>query len=286
MSYAIEPGEGVDEALRRITGEQLEKALAACEEELHHGIHEVRKRCKKIRALLRLVRKAEPDLYREKNDRLRDLARTLSDCRDAQANIEVIDERGDSLDPALRSLLREASIERRDQRVGQQDGHGRLDRVRTALAVTLEDLGAWSVDATGWAALEGGLQKTYRRARHRWLELGDDPSMEALHEWRKRCKYHRHHVDLLRRAFPGPLEAREDALHDLTDLLGDDQDCVRLARVTAQEELLDDDGIDAVRAWADDLHAETLEDVRALGEKLFVEKPKVLAERFEAAWSA
>ncbi len=53
--------------------------------------------------------------------------------------------------------------------------------------------------------------------------------MEVFHELRKRVKYCRYHVRLLRRAAPSVLEPRIAALHELTDALGDAHDLANLA---------------------------------------------------------
>ncbi|MEZ4569166.1 MAG: hypothetical protein R2849_02320 [Thermomicrobiales bacterium] len=59
MAYRLEPDEALDVGVRRIATEQVEKALAELDDsdlDRHATVHQVRKRCKKIRGLLRLVR--------------------------------------------------------------------------------------------------------------------------------------------------------------------------------------------------------------------------------------
>ena len=58
MSYSIQPGERLIDGLRRIAVEQLDRAIDEVDDatiDRNVVVHQVRKRCKKIRAMLRLV---------------------------------------------------------------------------------------------------------------------------------------------------------------------------------------------------------------------------------------
>lgn len=81
MAYTLSRERTVEENVGWIAGCQLEEALAdldAEELDVHASIHEVRKRCKMIRALLRLTRPVIEDLYEAENAALRDAARLVS----------------------------------------------------------------------------------------------------------------------------------------------------------------------------------------------------------------
>ena len=60
-------------------------------QDVHLGVHEARKRFKKIRTLLRLIRTylGEP-LWREENKTFGDIARSIGAVRDAQSLIECV----------------------------------------------------------------------------------------------------------------------------------------------------------------------------------------------------
>ncbi len=95
-------------------------------------VHAFRKRCKKIRALLRLVRPSLGSRFRVENDRYRDMARRVAAVRDADVMVETFDNlltaceqdidrrhyaplrprlvehaRHDDRDPALTDIIRE-----------------------------------------------------------------------------------------------------------------------------------------------------------------------------------
>ena len=66
MSYRFEPGEKVERGVKRMAREQIDKALAEIDSDeldVHERVHQVRKRCKKLRAIARLVRPALGSQY-------------------------------------------------------------------------------------------------------------------------------------------------------------------------------------------------------------------------------
>jgi len=78
MAFRIDFEPGLDHEIRRIALEQLDKGLSeldAADHDLHEAIHQVRKRAKKLRALLRLVRDEVSDTYDRENATLRDTAK-------------------------------------------------------------------------------------------------------------------------------------------------------------------------------------------------------------------
>lgn len=229
--YHLTAGEPAADGVRAVAKDQLDRALGYIDDDdvdVHESVHEARKRCKKVRALLRLVRDDVPDTYKQNNIELRDIARLVSDERDVAAHVEAHDE-------LLVDVLGEDAMapyaEVREQLTDLRDGaveeriEGRLPEVRERLATV-----RWNVD--GWElpggdaikVLRQGYERTYGRARTRWREAIEEPSSEGWHEWRKRVKYNRYHTNLLQEAWEPVMELREDLCHDLTDHLGDDND--------------------------------------------------------------
>jgi hypothetical protein len=93
MACRLRTEEPVAHGVVRVICEQLERArgeVADSELDRDACVHQVRKRCKKIRAVLKLVRDSFPD-YRRGNRFFRDLARSLSDARDATVMVECLD---------------------------------------------------------------------------------------------------------------------------------------------------------------------------------------------------
>ncbi|HJL33619.1 MAG TPA: CHAD domain-containing protein [Polyangiaceae bacterium LLY-WYZ-15_(1-7)] len=288
MSFALEADEPVEGAVRRVAREQLEKALDEAKSPvIADAVHDLRKRAKKVRALLRLVRKAAPELYARENARVRDAQGLLSSFRDAAALVETFDELlaepfGAALDDARLKGLRKALAHRRDDLHAQMHADGRLKEARERLARVREDVVRWRVPAAGPDAWVGGLRKTYKRARKRGAEAEEAPSVERLHEWRKRVKYHRYHCKLLRRRAPELIGARRSVAKALSGLLGDDHDLAVFVRVVAREELGDPTLRAVLRDVAAGERRRIQEEAFALGERLFVEAPDDFVEHIRA----
>lgn len=246
--YHLTAGEPVATGVRAVAKDQLDRALGYIDDadvDGHESVHEARKRCKKVRALLRLVRDDVPDTYRANNTELRDIARLVSDERDAAAHVEAHD-------LLVRELGQEVLAPYGDVRaalVAHRDGEA-LERIRERLPEVRERLATvrWNVD--GWELPDGdavdvlrqGYERTYRRARKRWQEAVEEPSSHVWHEWRKRVKYNRYHANLLQQAWPDVMELREDLCHDLTDHLGDDNDLAELREAVVDDHLVEADG--------------------------------------------
>jgi CHAD domain-containing protein len=243
--FHLTPGTPVADGVRLVATDQLERGLDAIDDagddDPHLAVHEARKRCKKVRALLRLVRDEVPDTYDAVNTELRDTARLVSDERDAAAAVETHDLLVERLgDEALApySEVRQALVTRRDGDVLQRIEQ-RLPEVRGRLAMVRRQVDDWSLpDGDAVDVLRAGYRRTYRRARTRWQRATDVATSHHWHEWRKRVKYNRYHTNLLQEAWPPVMELREDLLHDLTDHLGDDHDLSEL-RAAVVEPVVD-----------------------------------------------
>ncbi len=226
----IKRNESVQAAIRRIADEQLGRGLdEIADPDLgrHKTVHQVRKRCKKLRGLIRLVRPAFEQRYQRENAALRDAAGLLSDIRDAATSIstydDLMDRFGDQVKRSAFGPLR-ARMTRRLNDIPEQRIDDRLQRVAEAFETVRGRLDRWTLDEDGFAAIAGGLSKTRSRATKRLAEARQTPSAEALHELRKRVKYHWYHMRLLRDLWPAVQRAWAKELDRLSDLLGDDHD--------------------------------------------------------------
>lgn len=230
MGYRLERQETLGEAVRRIAGEQTGKAIDEIDDSelgLHASIHQLRKRCKKIRGLLRLAR---PGLasYKEENIFYRDLARRFSDVRDLAAMEECLDALTDTFDlePDAAEIggVRQWLGERKAALAESMDAPDALGEAREALEEHRADIDGWRVDGEPSTVAREGATKSYRRARQAMRAATADPSPERFHEWRKRAKYHRFHLRLLAPAWPPVLDGLRREARDVSDWLGDDHD--------------------------------------------------------------
>jgi CHAD domain-containing protein len=294
MEYTIQPDETVSNGIKRIIRGKVDTGIGHIDSDMdrHETVHEVRKRCKEVRAALRLVRGVLPT-YSSENAHYRDAARRVSDIRDAQALIETFDdhvtpavETRDALDEDTMSEVRAALVDRRETMAMDQDLDGRLEAIRAELVEGRERVDDLPIATEGFDAVAGGLRKSYRRARNRMEEAYEDPEMERFHEWRKRVKYHRYHSRLLRSAWVGPMKARRSELKTLSDLIGDEHDLAVFLETMSKEELFDPTTRESLEQVIMARRSELQRKGRPVGERLFAEEPDELVERIRAYWMA
>jgi len=292
MAFRLEPKEAVDEAVRRIVGEQINKALAdTVELEHHQAVHEVRKRCKKIRGVIRLVRPGFEDTYQRENAEFREAARALSELRDAEAMLETFD----ALMTAFEGEVDRRSLGhvRRGLTLGRQelaenwDLDARLVDFRASMLQARDRIEDWSLSPGGAKAALSGLTKTYGRGRSAMDAAYAKPSPERFHEWRKRVKYHRYHCRLLRSLWEQPMKARWKEVKRLSDLLGDEHDlAVFREKLLADRAALGAERVHVLVALADRRAEQLRLAAQHLGARVYAEKPKRLRRRVGAYWEA
>lgn len=293
MSYRLRRNKSASKSTRKVAREQIDKAIAEIDDaslDRHEVVHQVRKRCKKLRGLIRLVRPSF-DKFQDENAFIRDSARGLSYVRDAQSIIDCLekltDESDQPIDPALCKPVRDELIRRRGEIAKDEEGLNiKLAEFRDRMKELRLRVDDWRVEGKGWAAFEGGLKKTYRRGRKAMGEAYADRSPEAFHEWRKRAKYHWYHLRLLRNIWPEMMKVECAAADELGDLLGDDHDLAVLRQTLEQtpenfggrEKVAELTELIESRRWQ--LEAEA----RPLGELLYAEKPKRHVARLRCYW--
>lgn len=296
MAYRLKAGEPVGDALVRIAREQIRKALAEIDDtglDLHETVHQVRKRCKKVRGLLRLVRPTLGTTYQRENACFRDAARQLSRVRDAQTLVETLDDLvshfASTLDPEFAAPVRARLVTRRREVAEHEtDLQERLRAVRRTLEEAHARSAEWQLEKEGFDAIAGGIGKTFRRGRKAMAKARNAPSPEAFHEWRKRTKYFWYQQRLLRPLWPAVFQARCAAASELGDLLGDDHDLALLAETLEQEpeRFGADEAVQVLLGLVHQRRLELQQQARPLGERLFGEKPAALVKRLEHYWCA
>ena len=295
MEYTIQPDEPVSSEVKWIIDGKVGTAIEHVDDEemgRHETVHEVRKRCKEVRAALRLVRGVLPT-YSEENAHYRDAARRISDIRDAAALVETFD---DHVTPAVESRgaldedtmadVRAALVDRRETLAAEQDLDARMVNVREDLVGGRERVADLPVATEGFDAVAGGLRKSYKRARNRMAEAYEDPDTERFHEWRKRVKYHRYHSRLLRSIWVGPMKARRSELKTLSDLIGDEHDLAVFLETMDEEQLFAPDTRETLREVITGRRSELRRRGRPIGERLFAEEPDRVVERMGSYWRA
>jgi CHAD domain-containing protein len=164
--------------------------------------------------------------------------------------------------------------------------YGAVDTVVSALSDVAGRVGAWKVRDRGWKAVEDGVARIYRQGRQEMAAAYEHPSSEAFHAWRKRAKYLRYQLRLVRGAWPEALGALETVADDLGELLGDEHDLSVIRARVADEPTI----AGKHRLELDELIVRRSDDLRArartLGEQLYEDKPADFVRRLGLLWRA
>lgn len=245
-------------------------------------IHTVRKKIKQLRALLRLIRSALPE-YARANAGLRDAARVLSPLRDAavrETSIEWLRAEGYFVPDMLSAARVNALLTQ--ERPSDADQEERLARFLDNTRSLAADHRLWVTGRPGWSAVPDCAARTYKRARKTLKRARKTGLSTDLHEWRKRVKYHRHHLKLLKPVLPDG-KAERQHLTELGDVLGLHHDLeALLLHVGAKVALPQEETVqlaDAIRSAQADLSRLAL----AMGADAFAEKPGALRKRLATA---
>jgi CHAD domain-containing protein len=297
MAYRFEPQESVPGGIKRIADEQVESAIYQLTRSIKanraKAIHNARKHLKKLRGLVRLVRDdVGQEAYQQENVTFRDAGRALSDVRDAEVRIktldDLIDHYGESLDAKPFDGIRETLVqvyeaERKTEGPSKQD----IAAIVADLKAAQDRIQAFGI-LDDWQALEGGLHRVYQRGYQGFFRLGEQPTPEHLHDWRKRVKYLWYHLRILSPIWPKTLKTMQKQAKQLSDLLGDDHDLVVLRAFITEnpERFNDDDHLQVLLALIQQRQLELQTSARLLGQRLYAEKPKAFRKRMAVYWQA
>lgn len=287
-TFRLNPrGEIRDEAARVFT-EEIAVAVAELRDRSMPpdlAVHSVRKRIKRLRALLRLFRSELGSGFGSSNQTLRDAGRILSDFRDARVAVETLDRLAER-QPDLLQSGRPASLEGVRRALAESAEGTDSAALRRSVASTLESISrwprGWRFTRSGFQAMEGGLRRTYRQGRSALAEARADGSPSASHEWRKRAKDHWHHTQLIAQPGQRGMRTRDLRLHDLSEALGEIQD------LRVLDEALDTLGLGSPAGLPEAMAAErrNLDQVASgLGGTLYRYRPATIVARYAAAWS-
>jgi CHAD domain-containing protein len=244
MAYLIHSNEPAADAVRRVLREQNQRAhllLQGWEQDPVTHIHQTRQACKKIRALLRLVRPAARYVFTVENLFYRDIQRSVAYARDSAAMVEAVDLLASRLtDPLpLQSLrmLRHALEQRSEQQLAsaQQGLPARIERAVAELAAADRRLQRLPVDGLRKRDLRRGASQTLDRCAREYLALDAAATADDFHDWRKHVKYAGYQARLLRELLPDAAPALRPRLEELAQALGQGQDLVLLEHFLADQ---------------------------------------------------
>jgi CHAD domain-containing protein len=287
MPFHFKKSESPAKAVRRVCREHLGEALECLRKSRHSAaIHGVRKEIKKLRALIRLVRGGiSRGDYRKTEDALRRAADQLAAPRDARVMLQAFEQLagGESARrfPKILKALQK-NCRREARRFRDEDSVAiakkRLQKISRRCAKL-------KIEASGWAAIEPGLQESYRRGRQACELARRQPTSENFHEWRKHAKNFWHQLRLVCPAWPAAARVLTDRLEQLGELLGEEHDLSLLKQFIAThcaEEAGEAAGLNRlIAASQKKLRAAALK----LGSRLYAKTPLVICHRLGNYWN-
>jgi CHAD domain-containing protein len=283
-AYRLKAGEALPEGVALVAHGRIDHAVAELrgrsDSSVEEAVHEARKDLKKLRALLRMTRgELGEDTFRRENTCFRDAGRELAGVRDNDVMLETL--MALDLPAGMGWELRKAI---QDQRA-LGDGDGRRTAAAGVVAMLHEARGRvdqWPLERDSFDALHDGLERTYRRGRRDFRAVRSEPTVEALHEWRKRVKDLWYQHTLLRALWPPVMQAVGGEAHELANRLGDDHDLAMLADWVREHAEAEPEFSEAVERRRSELQDEAM----ALGERLYADKPSAYLRRLRRFWEA
>jgi CHAD domain-containing protein len=290
MPYRFKIDEPVEKAFRRIAGEQLAIALAELDAAGGidaKGVHEFRKALKRLRALVRLASSAlDGRSVRRRTRALGEIARLLSDHRDSAVMRDTVAKLTSESDVDTAAAL--APLHSELARVSAENG-ATFDaeaaaEARRLLLREVKKFSRMRLRGRGFQVLEGGLEKSYRRAREAINVAYAEPTDENFHSLRKAVQWHWRQMNLLSRAWPEEFAVRAAAAHELSQLIGDDHDLAVLIDAVEDADDVPSESKPAILAVCKQQQEVLRQAAEPRARRLFAEAPKAFVKRLSVYW--
>ena len=285
------PAEGVKRILLERV-EYIHEQMLNPVEGREKAVHNARKSCKRIRAILRLVRDDIGEAsYHQENGFYRDTSRLVAPLRDSAVLLEVLVKlaEAEAIPADLDEVLRE-KLTARHARVSQQllAESDVMARVAERMENGRSRLLALPLNNTGFGLLAPGIERVYRQGRRRMAAAYASDQPHAFHEWRKQVKYLWHHLEVVQPIWPSILGALIQEYNHLSDFLGDAHDLYQFAGALRAEgdTLGANPDYDALLTLLAQRRHRLEQAARTLGQRLYYEKPSLFTSRLSGYWSA
>ncbi len=239
----LKRNEDVHGAVQRFLQRGTVKALNLLEERplTDEAVHDVRRKLKKLRAVLRLARTGMGHgSFRQLNRCLREAGLPLSELRDSRVLLSTWKHlcRQSRVGSELRETLLAVFEARLEQARSHLLGGSRILRpVTKSLRRAHRLLGLWPAAHLDRETLADGLNRAYARGNAAMQRADALCSDGNLHELRKRVKDLHHACEFIVNAGEGNVRPLIQRTRLLGDLLGEDRDLAMLQRTMAGRHL-------------------------------------------------
>lgn len=274
--------------IRRRLKHLVRKTLRDAGSDLRHdrarAVHDVRKRVKQVRAIVKVLQQTDACSFRNETRRLRAAGQRLSILRDADVVIATFDDVQARFPTRLPehtyALMRQQLVRAKARIMRDATADQSMAHVAHSLRAVGRSVKRWrvsAIDVRQWPAL---LKEGYRASRTAMKHAHEKMSPSELHRWRKRVKTLWYQLRLAELPAPGLLQEIR-RFDQLQTWLGDDHDLsvmqatiagdVRLHRMPAD--------VRALAAMSGTLQTALRRKSFTLGERLLAETPGVFVRR-------
>jgi len=280
----------VQDGVRRLAVELIDDAVECAGgkgRDKNETVHSLRKSCKKLRGLVRLVRPVFDD-YRVENAAFRNAGQDFSLLRDGGVLVEtydsLLDAHKDQIDRSRFPPIRRRLILIKKESTERDDIGDILERFRETMLQARERACRWRIAADGFEAVGHGLRKSYKGAQRAMHAAAKEPTTEAIHEWRKRIKDHWYHARLLSPIWQIPMRAHGEVADRLGDALGKYHDLEVFRQRLQDDDLVDKADLDVLAGLVRLRQNTLLERAFSIGARLLAERAASLTRRWQSYW--
>ena len=280
MPFSLKSGKPIRGRLRQIVRRQLRGSEKRLREGGDAAVHEARKAVKKVRAIGRLLHRADFDAPLKDKRRLQAIGRVLSTRRDSDAVIETFDRLRRRfprrLSAQANTLIRRRLVRARTRIEEVALDHRSAERVADALRAVRRSAGRWRLPGIEPEDLPHLLKASYRDNRTAMTRAQETTRGLDLHRWRKRVKALWYQMRLLESLAPG-LRAEIQRLSQLEAWLGDHHNLSVLRSTLADDPEMRRQApaaLSAITAMSTDVQKALRGKALALGGTLFGPQPK------------
>ncbi len=198
MAYRFNGDRSLRHSVRRIARELLVECRGelplARQRPTDEAIHRLRRKLRKLRALLRLIRPViSDDAYCNENRCFQFAGRRLASVRDAAVRQQMLHDLIGSVElPASERLELDALLQSWDNQknAGYESliGEAAFVEIDQLLVASQARVREWSSVPDRWRTIGRGLKATFTRARSRRSAVAESPTIPAIHNWRKEMR--------------------------------------------------------------------------------------------------
>ncbi|MEO7166316.1 MAG: CHAD domain-containing protein [Chthoniobacterales bacterium] len=234
MSYKLREDETLGDGMRRVICGQIEGAIAAGNTPQNGNtspIHATRKCLKRARAALRMIAaEAGRRPARRENRCLRDVARMISEIRDAEVRLQTVKQ--------LRDLFSHRQdrnfLETEELLAFELDSFLAAfsdweEEARTKLSRARDRVAKWPLGEVTCETLRRAAQRSYKRGRTALREAVKNPTADEFHNFRKEAKQLWYQLRVLRPLHPVIFKDLGTELKTIAQHLGHAHDLAFLA---------------------------------------------------------